>query len=291
MLTARRRGSNTRTLSAAPGAEATAAVERPARSGGRPGASAPAAGDPTGPATGARPVPSTPASHGLGPRLLSYSMGPAAFVALLVLRHLGLVAHLPIVTYIGVFAGVPAVSTFIESFYRRNPNRLRLHMRVAFHTGRRHRRHLSDRLGAGGHRRLRLRRPREHRHQRVAHLADRHLLEPGGHRRRPTRHLAGLGPVVSGSGQSRDPGAHGRLRPRLRHPHGRGHQRTEGGGRDLAAHERGTLPLPGPEFVRHHPGPRPRRRDPLRQPGQPVPARTGTGRAHRPAGLRSGPSR
>ena len=74
-------------------------------------------------------------SHGLAPRLLSYSMGPAAFVVLLVLRHLGLVAHLPVVTYIGVFVGMPLVSSFIESFYRRNPSKLRLHLRVAFHTG------------------------------------------------------------------------------------------------------------------------------------------------------------
>ena len=73
-------------------------------------------------------------AHGLGPRIISYSMGPAAFVILLVLRHLGLVAHLPVVIYVAIFAGMPAVSTFLESFYRRNPNRLRLHMRVAFHT-------------------------------------------------------------------------------------------------------------------------------------------------------------
>jgi diguanylate cyclase (GGDEF)-like protein/PAS domain S-box-containing protein len=73
-------------------------------------------------------------SHGLGPRILSYSMGPAAFVVLLVLRHLGLVAHLPVIMYIAIFAGMPALSTFIESFYRRDPTRLRLHLRVAFHT-------------------------------------------------------------------------------------------------------------------------------------------------------------
>jgi diguanylate cyclase (GGDEF)-like protein/PAS domain S-box-containing protein len=62
-------------------------------------------------------------------------MGPVAFVVLLVLRHLGLVAHVPVPVYVIVFVGMPAVSTFIESFYRRNPTRLRLHLRVAFHTG------------------------------------------------------------------------------------------------------------------------------------------------------------
>ncbi len=76
----------------------------------------------------------TPGSHGLGPRLLSYSMGPAAFVVLLVLRSYGLVAHLPVGMYVGIFVGMPALSTFIEAFYRRDPSRLRLHLRVAFHT-------------------------------------------------------------------------------------------------------------------------------------------------------------
>jgi diguanylate cyclase (GGDEF)-like protein/PAS domain S-box-containing protein len=45
------------------------------------------------------------------------------------------VAHVPVPVYFGVFAGVPAVSAFIESFYRRNPTKLLLHLRVAFHTG------------------------------------------------------------------------------------------------------------------------------------------------------------
>jgi PAS domain-containing protein len=99
-----------------------------------------AAPPPAAPTTAAVPVALDPTqvsttSHGLGPRLLSYSMGPAAFVVLLVLRHLGLIAHLPVVTYIVVFAGVPVVSAFIEAFYRRNPTRPRLHLRVAFHTG------------------------------------------------------------------------------------------------------------------------------------------------------------
>ncbi len=87
-----------------------------------------------------------------------------------------------------------------------------------------HHRHLPDRLGTGGHRRLRLRGPREHLPERFAHLAHRRLLEPGRYRRRSARHLAGLGPVVSRPGQSRDPRRHGRLRPHLRDPHGRCHE-------------------------------------------------------------------
>ncbi|HXQ75752.1 MAG TPA: EAL domain-containing protein [Acidimicrobiales bacterium] len=79
--------------------------------------------------------PTTPKTHGLGPRLLSYAIGPAAFVVLLVLRRLGLVAHLPVPVYIAIFAVIPALSQVIETLYRRNPTRFRLHLRVAFHTG------------------------------------------------------------------------------------------------------------------------------------------------------------
>jgi diguanylate cyclase (GGDEF)-like protein/PAS domain S-box-containing protein len=75
-----------------------------------------------------------PKTSSVGPRILSYAMGPAAFAILLVLRHLGLVAHLPVATYIAIFAGMPLLSTFIESFYKRDPTRIRLHLRVAFHT-------------------------------------------------------------------------------------------------------------------------------------------------------------
>ncbi|HVC69224.1 MAG TPA: EAL domain-containing protein [Acidimicrobiales bacterium] len=85
------------------------------------------------PLPGASPAAKSKA-HMLAPRLLSYSMGPAAFAVLLLLRHLGLVAHVPIYLYVLIFAGMPAVSTFIESFYRRDPTRFRLHLRVGFHT-------------------------------------------------------------------------------------------------------------------------------------------------------------
>ncbi|HTT87142.1 MAG TPA: PAS domain-containing protein, partial [Acidimicrobiales bacterium] len=62
-------------------------------------------------------------------------MGPAALAVLLVLRHLGLVAHVPLTVYLAVFAGMPAMSVFVENFYLRNPTRVRLHLRVALHTG------------------------------------------------------------------------------------------------------------------------------------------------------------
>jgi diguanylate cyclase (GGDEF)-like protein/PAS domain S-box-containing protein len=84
--------------------------------------------------TGANtPGPTT--SHWLAPRILSYLMGPAALVVLLVLRHFHLVARVPVYLYFVVFTVVPATSTVIESYYRQNPSRLRLHMRMAFHTG------------------------------------------------------------------------------------------------------------------------------------------------------------
>ena len=147
---------------------------------------------------------------------------------------------------------------------------------------RRHHRDLHDRLGAGGHRRLRLRRPREHRPERVPHVAPGHPVEHRRHHHRAARHLAGLGAVVPQSGQGRDPGHHGDLRPHLRGPHGRGHQCPERAGRNLAAYERGALPVARPEFLRHHPGARPRRRHPLCQSRHPVAARPGALRAHRP---------
>jgi diguanylate cyclase (GGDEF)-like protein/PAS domain S-box-containing protein len=137
MLTARRRDPTTAAPSDAPGAlsptEPPAPSEPDPRSTTHPrqGVSGPVAtvaAVELGPAASAK-------STGLGPRILSYMMGPAAFVILLVLRHLGLVAHLPVGVYIVIFVGIPALSMFIEWFYRRRPTRLRLNLRVAFHIG------------------------------------------------------------------------------------------------------------------------------------------------------------
>lgn len=138
MLTARRRESKTPTPSDAP-----APISAPPGSDGPPSPVAttlsplgfPADPSATDTATdSATDTSTTPKRHRLGPRLLSYSIGPVAFVVLLVLRRLGLVAHLPVVTYIVIFASMPALSQVIEALYRRNPTRFRLHLRVAFHT-------------------------------------------------------------------------------------------------------------------------------------------------------------
>jgi diguanylate cyclase (GGDEF)-like protein/PAS domain S-box-containing protein len=90
----------------------------------------------TAPPSSSAMAPASPApTHGLGPRLLSYSMGPAALVVLIVLRHLRLVAQVSLVVYFVVFAAMPVVSLFIENVYLRKPTDLRRHLRVAFHTG------------------------------------------------------------------------------------------------------------------------------------------------------------
>ncbi len=144
MLTAGRRDAHTPSLADAPTLPAAPPVPdgRSAATTGLPSSSPP---EPEGrlrdPALldTIEPVseedPSPPAkTQGLGPRLLSYTIGPAAFVVLLVLRRLGLVAHLPVATYVILFAAMPTVSTFIEVLFRRNPTRFWLHMRMAFHT-------------------------------------------------------------------------------------------------------------------------------------------------------------
>jgi diguanylate cyclase (GGDEF)-like protein/PAS domain S-box-containing protein len=143
MLTARRRDSNAPGPSAAPmpGPAATSGVSEVSEvsvpSVGPSAAAVETAGVETAAVetvTGANtPGPTT--SHWLAPRILSYLMGPAALVVLLVLRHFHLVARVPVYLYFVVFTVVPATSTVIESYYRQNPSRLRLHMRMAFHTG------------------------------------------------------------------------------------------------------------------------------------------------------------
>jgi diguanylate cyclase (GGDEF)-like protein/PAS domain S-box-containing protein len=94
---------------------------------------------PSGDAPG-EPIPPSPGAPGddaPGGRrvvvLISYLMGPAALAVLLVLRQLGMIAREPIVFYLAVFTVIPIVSVIVESAYRRRPDELRLHLRIAVH--------------------------------------------------------------------------------------------------------------------------------------------------------------
>ena len=74
-----------------------------------------------------------PKGSRLNPYILGYAMGPAALVAILVLRHFGVVAHEPVWLWLAVFLAIPVMSAACEILYRRRPTTLRLHARVAVH--------------------------------------------------------------------------------------------------------------------------------------------------------------
>ena len=69
----------------------------------------------------------------LNPYILGYAMGPAALVTLLILRHFGVVAHVPVWLWLAVFAAIPAGSMGLEFLCRRNPSTWSLNARVAWH--------------------------------------------------------------------------------------------------------------------------------------------------------------
>jgi diguanylate cyclase (GGDEF)-like protein/PAS domain S-box-containing protein len=71
--------------------------------------------------------------HRLNPSILAYSMGPAALATLLFLRHFGVVAHVSVWLWLAVFTAIPAGSVGLEALCRRNPSRLWLNARVAWH--------------------------------------------------------------------------------------------------------------------------------------------------------------
>jgi diguanylate cyclase (GGDEF)-like protein/PAS domain S-box-containing protein len=74
-----------------------------------------------------------PARLRLNPYVLGYLMGPAALVAILVLRHFGVVSREPVWLWLAVFVAIPVTSMAFEVLYRRHPSRLRMHARVACH--------------------------------------------------------------------------------------------------------------------------------------------------------------
>ena len=67
------------------------------------------------------------------PLAISYVMGPLALVAILALRHFGLVAREPAWLWVSVFIVIPAVSGVLEVTYRKVPSRFNVHARVAWH--------------------------------------------------------------------------------------------------------------------------------------------------------------
>ena len=69
----------------------------------------------------------------LDPAAISYLMGPAALVVLLVLRRFGVVAREPFWLWVAVFVAIPATSWWCDVWHRRRPTLVRLHARVACH--------------------------------------------------------------------------------------------------------------------------------------------------------------
>ncbi len=98
----------------------------------------PLAGAP--PATASEPatIPGTTrpaAPRGLGPVHLAYLASPVAFGLVVVLRHFGYVARLPLWTYLTALVLSPVTSLLVESWNDARPGSLRLHVRVAAHVG------------------------------------------------------------------------------------------------------------------------------------------------------------
>src|ERR1700688_1631158 len=69
----------------------------------------------------------------LNPSILSYSMGPAALVIILILRHFGVVAPEPVWLWLSVFVAIPVTSVVLDVLYGRKPTTVRLHLRVGCH--------------------------------------------------------------------------------------------------------------------------------------------------------------
>jgi len=74
-----------------------------------------------------------PKGRGLHPLILGYAVSPLAFGAVIVLRHFGLVARLPIWAYLAVLVATPALSLLVEQWRDPNPRSFRIHVRVALH--------------------------------------------------------------------------------------------------------------------------------------------------------------
>lgn len=73
------------------------------------------------------------AARRLNPRLLGYLMGPAALVAILIMRRYHLVAREPVLLWLAVFVAIPLVGAIADGLYRRDRSDARLQLRVACH--------------------------------------------------------------------------------------------------------------------------------------------------------------
>jgi len=69
--------------------------------------------------------------HRLSPTTLGYLIGPAAFVAILVLMHFDFVEPEPVWVWLGIFVAVPVTNLAVDRLYARVPSRRRFHLRVA----------------------------------------------------------------------------------------------------------------------------------------------------------------
>jgi diguanylate cyclase (GGDEF)-like protein len=72
-------------------------------------------------------------SSGLSPTVLSYVVGPIALAILLVFRHFGLIAPLPVWSYVVTLVGIGAISVAVEPWHLAPEGSFRRYARVAFH--------------------------------------------------------------------------------------------------------------------------------------------------------------
>jgi diguanylate cyclase (GGDEF)-like protein len=78
-------------------------------------------------------VPTSEGSRSLAPVILSYASAPAAFGIIVVLRHFGVVARIPILAYLAVLMLAPVTSVLVEPWRDFKPRSIRLHVRIAVH--------------------------------------------------------------------------------------------------------------------------------------------------------------
>ncbi len=69
----------------------------------------------------------------LSPVLLAYVVGPVALGILMVFRHFGLVARLPVWSYLAVIVGAGILSVLVEPWHYAPAGSLRLHVRLGIH--------------------------------------------------------------------------------------------------------------------------------------------------------------
>lgn len=70
---------------------------------------------------------------GLSPVVLAYVVGPVAFGILMVFRYLGLIARLPVWSYLIAILGAGLLSVLVEPWHRAPAGSFKLHCRLAIH--------------------------------------------------------------------------------------------------------------------------------------------------------------